>query len=433
MDNELDEDDYEDDYERERRDVYDAESDEDDLENEEKRKEALRNAIAQLEAGAQDLSLRHLGPKRVGDAVVAALATVLATNTTLKELTLANNGIGPVGAQALAAALERNATLTELNLQKNNIGAEGALSLAATLHNNATLTTLYLDGNNIGAEGARSLATALRNNTTLKFLGLGGTNIGAEGARSLAAALHNNAALTSLDLWRNDIGNEGARALAAALDTNRVMQCLVLSGNTKPDIKDLVDDRLHVNYLVDEIASWVASAVARRVELWDDELVLPPTTAARAAVLAFGDELLDLKRGHYTHRWRAGGRDFAAACVLPRAEAALRQELRRLADVSPYLSEHPGGPEIILDQAGKDASEDFEDTGHSPEARATLKKFYVGDAEGPAPGKAGQARSGGAKAESGPSMLTIILVLLVLLGGAYFAFAPAGAADKAEL
>jgi hypothetical protein len=37
------------------------------------------------------------------------------------------------------------------------------------------------------------------------------------------------------------------------------------------------------------------------------------------------------------------------------------------------------------------------------------------------------------KAESGPSMLTIILVLLVLLGGAYFAFAPAGAADKAEL
>ena len=35
--------------------------------------------------------------------------------------------------------------------------------------------------------------------------------------------------------------------------------------------------------------------------------------------------------------------------------------------------------------------------------------------------------------EGGPSMLTIILVLLVLLGGAYFVFAPAGAADRAEL
>jgi cytochrome b involved in lipid metabolism len=131
----------------------------------------------------------------------------------------------------------------------------------------------------------------------------------------------------------------------------------------------------------------------------------------------------------------------AAAKVIPRTEVAEHNKAEdcwivingKVYNVSPYLSEHPGGPEIILDQAGKDASEDFEDTGHSPEARATLKKFYVGDAEGPAPGKAGQARSGGAKAESGPSMLTIILVLLVLLGGAYFAFAPAGAADKAEL
>jgi hypothetical protein len=35
--------------------------------------------------------------------------------------------------------------------------------------------------------------------------------------------------------------------------------------------------------------------------------------------------------------------------------------------------------------------------------------------------------------EGGPSMLTIILVLLVLLGCVYFVFAPAGAADRAEL
>ena len=114
------------------------------------------------------------------------------------------------------------------------------------------------------------------------------------------------------------------------------------------DIAKLVADRLRVNKLYPKVASWVASAVARRVELWEDNLVappdlaaplvLPPALAARAAVLAFGDELLDrvlpddLSLGW---RWRQpGGRIFAASYLLPRAEAALRQELQRLADAA---------------------------------------------------------------------------------------------------
>jgi hypothetical protein len=45
-------------------------------------------------------------------------------------------------------------------------------------------------------------------------------------------------------------------------------------------------------------------------------------------MLAFGDELLDLKL--LEREWLSpGGRDLAAAYLLPRAEAALRQELRR--------------------------------------------------------------------------------------------------------
>ena len=93
-------------------------------------------------------------------------------------------------------------------------------------------------------------------------------------------------------------------------------------------------DRLRVNKLVLKIASWVASAVARRVELWDDTLVIPPALAARSAVFAFGDELIDLELPD-EYQWRSqGGRDMAAAHLLPRAEAALRQELQRLADAA---------------------------------------------------------------------------------------------------
>ena len=46
-------------------------------------------------------------------------------------------------------------------------------------------------------------------------------------------------------------------------------------------------------------------------------------------MLAFGDELLVLPNDE--HEWRTpGGRDLAAAYLLPRAETALREELQRL-------------------------------------------------------------------------------------------------------
>ncbi len=113
------------------------------------------------------------------------------------------------------------------------------------------------------------------------------------------------------------------------------------------DMKYFVADRLRVNRLVCKVALWVASAVARRVELWEDTtlvippvfaapLVLSPVLAARAAVLAFGDELLDLELPYGGgSQWRQpDGRSFAATYLLPRAEAALRQELQRLADAA---------------------------------------------------------------------------------------------------
>ncbi|KAG8962006.1 hypothetical protein FRC00_010674 [Tulasnella sp. 408] len=46
---------------------------------------------------------------------------------------------------------------------------------------------------------------------------------------------------------------------------------------------------------------------------------------------------------------------------------------------SKFLDEHPGGDEVILAEAGKDATEAFEDVGHSDEARDVLKGMYIGD------------------------------------------------------
>ncbi|KAF8634799.1 hypothetical protein AX15_000711 [Amanita polypyramis BW_CC] len=48
-------------------------------------------------------------------------------------------------------------------------------------------------------------------------------------------------------------------------------------------------------------------------------------------------------------------------------------------NVTKFLDEHPGGDEVILAEAGHDATEAFEDVGHSDEARALLPDMYVGD------------------------------------------------------
>uniref|UniRef100_A0A8B9SV17 Cytochrome b5 type B n=1 Tax=Anas platyrhynchos TaxID=8839 RepID=A0A8B9SV17_ANAPL len=51
----------------------------------------------------------------------------------------------------------------------------------------------------------------------------------------------------------------------------------------------------------------------------------------------------------------------------------------RVYDVTRFLEEHPGGEEVLLEQAGKDATESFEDVGHSTDAREMLKQYYIGE------------------------------------------------------
>ncbi|TDH72637.1 hypothetical protein CCR75_003897 [Bremia lactucae] len=56
--------------------------------------------------------------------------------------------------------------------------------------------------------------------------------------------------------------------------------------------------------------------------------------------------------------------------------------VRKVYDVTSFLDDHPGGPEIMVDVAGQDATDEFEDIGHSNDARAQLKKFAIGKIKG---------------------------------------------------
>ena len=50
-------------------------------------------------------------------------------------------------------------------------------------------------------------------------------------------------------------------------------------------------------------------------------------------------------------------------------------------DVTKFLQDHPGGEEVLLEVAGTDASEAFDDVGHSDDAIEMMEEYFVGDFE----------------------------------------------------
>ncbi|CAF2633169.1 unnamed protein product [Rotaria sp. Silwood2] len=46
-------------------------------------------------------------------------------------------------------------------------------------------------------------------------------------------------------------------------------------------------------------------------------------------------------------------------------------------DVTRFLEEHPGGEEVLKEQHGRDASNAFEDVGHSSDAREQMKAYEI--------------------------------------------------------
>ncbi len=87
-----------------------------------------------------------------------------------------------------------------------------------------------------------------------------------------------------------------------------------------------------------------------------------------------------------------------------------------------YLNEHPGGPEIIMDFAGKDADDMFEDIGHSTGARDKLKSLLIGELKyDPTKVKAKAAKAEvELKSRSGLNPLAVIALLVAIAVGIYF-------------
>lgn len=105
-------------------------------------------------------------------------------------------------------------------------------------------------------------------------------------------------------------------------------------------------------------------------------------------------------------------------------EAGLYLIIReKVYDCTKFLDEHPGGEEVITDVAGQDATEPFDDVGHSEEAIDTLKTLEIGAVKR-MPGEKVPVRtsdySSSSSSSSGGSSLMAYVILLLALGAGYY-------------
>ncbi|KAF2098301.1 cytochrome b5 [Rhizodiscina lignyota] len=96
----------------------------------------------------------------------------------------------------------------------------------------------------------------------------------------------------------------------------------------------------------------------------------------------------------------------------------------KIYNASSFIDEHPGGEEVLLDVGGQDATEAFEDVGHSDEAREILTGLLVGKLKrkpgDPQPRDLdSQLKSGsGSKPATDGAGMGVMLYVVVLVGAA---------------
>ncbi|KAI9666944.1 MAG: hypothetical protein M1831_001449 [Alyxoria varia] len=95
-------------------------------------------------------------------------------------------------------------------------------------------------------------------------------------------------------------------------------------------------------------------------------------------------------------------------------------------DATSFVDEHPGGEEVLLDVGGQDATEAFEDVGHSDEAREILEGLKIGDLkrmpEDPEPKTTAAPSAPTSDSSSGGNgfvMYGLVMAGIVLAVGAY--------------
>ena len=158
----------------------------------------------------------------------------LERNTSLTNLNLYSNRIGPGRAGELFVAIGQHPAMTSVNVGMNLLGSKSAFGLATALDTSRSLTAINASqadltqgGRNI--KGLVRLAASLAEDTLLSRLRLRRNVISAVAATAIFEQLVHHPCILDLDMSFNPIGRRGAQAAATLITHGRVLEQLKLN------------------------------------------------------------------------------------------------------------------------------------------------------------------------------------------------------------
>ena len=140
-------------------------------------------------------------------------------SSTLKILSLANNGINDKFAKLLFSGLENNRVLEILNLSNNEIGEEGLENSEEFFSKNKSLHTLSFHHNLLGPNGVDFLFNYFvsNKNLSLKSIEIGYNGITKEVTEFISKYIKNNENLITFNIEGNYLCNEGIKKICEAI------------------------------------------------------------------------------------------------------------------------------------------------------------------------------------------------------------------------
>ncbi|EAY10789.1 Leucine Rich Repeat family protein [Trichomonas vaginalis G3] len=132
---------------------------------------------------------------------------------------------------SLAESLKYNTSLIVLDISENEIGDLGFMAISQALLENYTLSELNVGNNNITEQSADHISELILKNNILSNLDLSKNGIGDVGAHAIAASITNNESLTKLNISSCRISDNYAVEIAIALKDNKALRVLKLSDN----------------------------------------------------------------------------------------------------------------------------------------------------------------------------------------------------------
>ena len=107
----------------------------------------------------------------ITDEDMTHLSTMLATNTTLKELRHPHCNITDNGVQYICEGLTKNQTLTLLDIGDNRqITSVSTSTIADLIQTTTSLTRLYLNNTSLNNDDIKTICTSLNKNATIRRL-----------------------------------------------------------------------------------------------------------------------------------------------------------------------------------------------------------------------------------------------------------------------